>query len=207
MDAYSLEKRKQDGICSLTLNDPRRLQQRALSASKLETLKQELEQCKEFNKKAKEDWRDTMSNCKAQQKAIKQSYDWGGPRYTHVPPNDSQNSEYAGTMQGLHDRIAEQQAKHDSITKLMAEDYKGVRNTQPDQSVSGFAGWFAKYGTPKREEKQEERFRTISHTQRRRLHSNGEFSNAKSLRYGAGIWRQRSETDLKGTWNFHTAGH
>eukprot|EP00930_Biecheleria_cincta_P026454 TRINITY_DN18646_c0_g2_i2.p1 TRINITY_DN18646_c0_g2~~TRINITY_DN18646_c0_g2_i2.p1 ORF type:complete len:122 (+),score=24.08 TRINITY_DN18646_c0_g2_i2:77-442(+) len=118
MDAYSTKKRQEDGILSMALNAPNRVQQRSLSASKLEGLKQESEMAKQWHKKAADDFILTTSNCRGLQKDTKESRVWGGP------------------------------------------DYR----------IPGIGP-----------------------------------SNAKTVRLGAGIWRQRSETDLKGTWNFLSA--
>eukprot|EP00930_Biecheleria_cincta_P026453 TRINITY_DN18646_c0_g2_i1.p1 TRINITY_DN18646_c0_g2~~TRINITY_DN18646_c0_g2_i1.p1 ORF type:complete len:169 (+),score=51.00 TRINITY_DN18646_c0_g2_i1:77-583(+) len=167
MDAYSTKKRQEDGILSMALNAPNRVQQRSLSASKLEGLKQESEMAKQWHKKAADDFILTTSNCRGLQKDTKESRVWGGPDYRHVPPRDGQSSEYKNQLQALQRIGSEVTAKQEAIDKAMQNDYRQVRNTQPDTTVSSLQGWLQKYGSPRRQAEPEERWRSTSFKQRR----------------------------------------
>eukprot|EP00439_Symbiodinium_sp_Y106_P082570 s227_g22.t1 len=188
MDGYSSKKRAEDGICRLSLDAPHRLQQRSISASKLESMKQEAEMAKEWGKQ------DTLA-----------SRSWGGPKYRHVPPQDGQSADYQKSMRKMQSIASEISTKQASVDKAMQEDYRMVRNTRADttaslstrsdfaQLLSSSGGWLEVCLIEAR---------PVCFT---RIPFLG-ISEAKTLRLGAGIWSQRSETDLLGTYNFRSVG-
>ncbi|CAE7539578.1 unnamed protein product [Symbiodinium necroappetens] len=202
MDGYSSKKRAEDGICRLSLDAPHRLQQRSISASKLESMKHEAEMAKEWGKQVKAELHLQQGNAKALQKDTLASRSWGGPKYRHVPPQDGQSADYQKSMRRMQSLASEISTKQASVDKAMQEDYRMVRNTRADTSVHSLAAWLEKYGKPSRQPEQQERFRTTPFKQRR-IPFLG-ISEAKTLRLGAGIWSQRSETDLLGTYNFRS---
>ncbi|CAE7750903.1 unnamed protein product [Symbiodinium sp. KB8] len=202
MDGYSSKKRAEDGICRLSLDAPHRLQQRSISASKLESMKHEAEMAKEWGKQVKAELHLQQGNAKALQKDTLASRSWGGPKYRHVPPQDGQSADYQKSMRKMQSLASEISTKQASVDKAMQEDYRMVRNTRADTSVHSLAAWLEKYGKPSRQPEQQERFRTTPFKQRR-IPFLG-ISEAKTLRLGAGIWSQRSETDLLGTYNFRS---
>ncbi|CAK9094778.1 unnamed protein product [Durusdinium trenchii] len=202
MDAISAKKRAEDGICRLSLDAPNRLQQRSISASRLEAMKQEAKMAREWGKKVKEDLHFQQGNVKALAKDTQQSKVWGGPNYRHVTPNEAQSAEYQRSMQAMKSIATDISAKQDAVDKAMREDYRTVRNTRADSSVTSLSAWLEKYGQPNRQAEPQERYRTTPHKQRR-IPFLGP-SEAKTLRLGAGIWPQRSETDLLGSFYFRS---
>ncbi|CAE8708964.1 unnamed protein product [Polarella glacialis] len=195
MDSYSTKKRSEDGICSLTLNASHRLQQRSVSASRLETLKQEQEHVKEWNAKMKEDLVSQTSNVRALQRDLTESRQWGGPQYRHVPPHTGQTGEYKRSIGTLHQKIDEQTSKQEAYEKMRQEDSKNIQKTQPDTSMNNLSDWFKKYGEPNRKAELEERSRTIP-LKPRRIPFLGQTSSAKTLRLGAGRARARGKERL-----------
>ncbi|CAE7514108.1 unnamed protein product [Symbiodinium natans] len=180
------------------------LQQRSVSASKLESMKQEAEMAKEWGKQVKADLYHQQGNAKALNKDTLASRSWGGPKYRHVPPHEGQSAEYQKSMRNMQSVASEIAAKQATVDKAMQDDYRMVRNTRADTSVHSLGAWLEKYGKPTRQPEQQERFRTVPFKQRR-IPFLG-VSEAKTLRLGAGIWAQRSETDLLGTYNFRSVG-
>jgi len=159
---------------------------------------------KEWGKQVKAELHLQQGNAKALQKDTLASRSWGGPKYRHVPPQDGQSADYQKSMRKMQSIASEISTKQASVDKAMQEDYRMVRNTRADTSVHSLAAWLEKYGKPSRQPEHQERFRTTPFKQRR-IPFLG-ISEAKTLRLGAGIWSQRSETDLLGTYNFRSVG-
>eukprot|EP00434_Breviolum_minutum_P041529 symbB.v1.2.036942.t2/scaffold5335.1/size28330/5 len=167
MDGYSTKKRSEDGICRLSLDAPNRVQQRSISASRLEGMKQEAKMAREWGKKVKDDLHFQQGNVKALAKDTLASKTWGGPNYRHVAPNQAQSHEYQRSMQAMTAIAIDISTKQDAVEKAMREDYRSVHNTRADTSVSSLSAWLEKYGRPVRQAEPQERYRTTPCKQRR----------------------------------------
>jgi len=168
-------------------------------------MKQEAKMAREWGKKVKDDLHFQQGNVKALAKDTLASKTWGGPNYRHVAPNEAQSHEYQRSMQAMTAIAIDISTKQDAVEKAMREDYRSVHNTRADTSVSSLSAWLEKYGRPVRQAEPQERYRTTPCKQRR-IPFLG-VSEAKTLRLGAGIWSQRSETDLLGSFYFRSKGH
>lgn len=186
-----------DGICK---HDPNGIfaqkhqRHRSLSQARVEMLRQEQEVAKAWRDKLAKDIIDQKSAIRHQQTAVKQSHDFGGPRYKHHGPpagekmpveyteaarnlrrfkDDSANS--AKQMQSLEldlNRTARRSLRDaDNILKGI----KGHARPPTDEEgsapaatgVNCMADWFARYGEPKRKAELEERQRTVTLPPRR----------------------------------------
>jgi hypothetical protein len=229
MDSWSLKKRSDDGICKHGLNGPNRLKIRSLSTSRVDTLKAEVELAKKLKEKLAQDFASTSANCKALSKDLTKCHDWGGPTYRHVPPSEMKPPEVFQARETMRNNSSNMSLQMDGMGRLHKEEKRDFISCKADTSISRMDAWFAKYGQPRRgsgptfERRQPhdheriafehnpeslrqaelgERQRTVPH-RGRHVPFVGR-TNAQPLRLGSGIWNIRSETELKGSWNFNT---
>jgi len=175
----------------LALDQPARLQQRSLQRSHITALREEQAMAKEWHSKVEEDRIDQKHNIKSLHRAIKQSYDFGGPRYTHVAPaaGSERPPAYASALKTLErtsDVIAharQEQGKLEATAKTELEDTAG--------RITTFDAWFARYGQPIRQSTSCENLRTFA-TKPRSLPHQGTSSSAVHLRLGSAIWNDKS---------------
>lgn len=190
MDKLSVAKRSTDGICRLALNQPSRLEQREKQRSRIEALRQEQVIAKEWNAALANDMLKQKTNIKALHRAIKQSHDFGGPRYEHQPPTQGEErpSTYETALTGLRKSASASSTLRSDERKL--EDLAKSELMDEGTTVTSFNEWFEKYGTPIRISEARETTRTFADKPRKIPHTT-EQSRAVHLRLGSGIWNDR----------------
>mmetsp|Transcript_70064 Transcript_70064/g.130968 ORF Transcript_70064/g.130968 Transcript_70064/m.130968 type:complete len:191 (+) Transcript_70064:80-652(+) len=189
MDSHTIQKRSEDGICRLGMNSSSRLRQRALSASRVDILRQEQEVAGAWHGKLQKDMLEQKANIRALQKDLAECYIFGGPHYRHRPPKERLPSEYASNLQSLNHSFSDLQTKQDEILQIDRSERMVLPkkvSSKPADGVAGMSQWFAKYGEPKRKAVLEERMRTVI-VKPRRLPFGG-YSHAQHMRLGSAIW-------------------
>lgn len=191
MDAVSLKKRSNDGICRLALNQPARSEQRASQRSHIDCLRKEQSIAKEWHAQLKQDAVEQKHNIKCMHKAIKQSYDFGGPHYGHNVPTAGQErpQAYATALNGLAQSTGAIHAAKQSQRKL--DDVAKTELINSTGKIQSFAEWFERYGEPSRKPHATEYCRSLP-SRPRNIPFEGRSSSAIHLRLGNAIWNDKS---------------
>mmetsp|Transcript_57435 Transcript_57435/g.99762 ORF Transcript_57435/g.99762 Transcript_57435/m.99762 type:complete len:192 (-) Transcript_57435:143-718(-) len=187
MDRHTLQKRSEDGICKLALNNSTQQKLKGLREQQAGLLRKQVELNKEMHRRLGQDIAVQTSTVKACHKDIKMSRQPGGLRpreMGHGSDMPGGHGEYSSQLQTLTNLGNDLGTVGLEIATLEKNERQAQAKALPDAGVNNIAAWFSRYGEPKRQSHPEETARSCLMKPRRSPYANGGHSNAITLRRG-----------------------